>query len=921
MVGKTLGHYEILEPLGAGGMGEVYRARDTKLERDVAIKVLPEGLADDPDRLARLEREAKLLAALNHPHIATIHSLEEQEGSRFLVLELIKGKSLEEHLAAGPLGFDKALEVCKQIAAALEAAHGEGIIHRDLKPANVLITPDGRAKVLDFGLAKSFESTETDADLTRSPTVNVAATQTGVILGTAPYMSPEQVRGTVLDTRTDIWSFGCVLYEVLTGERAFGRETIADTLAAVIEAEPDWDRLPLDTPRALWALIERCVRKDRDRRLRDIGDARIEIEDALSGASMSMPASADGTVVPGAEPSGAMGRQIPLAWAAMAVVVVAAAASLAGWAVWGAARLPESEPWVQTSILVPIDIPASRMRQPSLSPDGRQLAYQRDLRDGGGRPIYLRAMDSGETAPIPGTEDIGVRAERPFFSPDSQWLGYSTREGLWKIPVVGGTPDKIYGALASASWGSDDQIIFSHVGADPEDGSIWRVSASGGEEPELVAEPDPQSDIVRYLRPSFLPGGRDVLVEIRRGSGGLETAGIAVVSLDTGKATIIADKGTDPSYAPTGHIIYARDNSLEAVPFDPQRLERSGPAVQLGREVAVMNELSRGAGGAHYTFSQSGQLVYVQSFDPVDIRRQMVWVDRQGNETLVDDQEPNFAAVRLSPDGSQIAVEVVVGRQGGKSIRLFGIEDGAWEPFTVEGGFASSPVWTLDGDGLLYAYFPPDSSSGGIYSKTVGFGAAQEKILEMEYTHPTSIARSGELLLHEMVDGNLRGRRILVMPMNGDSTPDSPLRDSGEFNQRGAMASPDGPWVAYVDELSGRDEVYVRSFPDFADSYRISDAGGLAPMWGRNDTELFYQDGERMILARLQLEPEFSVVERVPLFEDVYYTYSVRTYYDYDPINDRFLMIKTLPPEVDPKQYTVVTNWFEELKRLAPRGR
>ena len=405
MVGKTLGHYEILEPLGAGGMGEVYRARDTKLERDVAIKVLPEGLADDPDRLARLEREAKLLAALNHPHIATIHSL-------------------EEHLAAGPLGFDKALEVCKQIAAALEAAHGEGIIHRDLKPANVLITPDGRAKVLDFGLAKSFESTETDADLTRSPTVNVAATQTGMILGTAPYMSPEQVRGTALDTRTDIWSFGCVLYEVLTGERAFGRKTIADTLAAVIEAEPDWDRLPLDTPGALRALIGRCVRKDRDRRPRDIGDARIEIEDALSGASTSMPASADGSVVAGAEPSGAMGRQIPLAWAAMAAVVVAAAASLAGWAVWGAAPLPESEPPFAQVFDFPVPVyPETGMRQPSLSPDGRQLVYQRDLPDS--RPIYLRAMDSGATAPIPGTQDIGVRAERPFFSPDSQWLGYS----------------------------------------------------------------------------------------------------------------------------------------------------------------------------------------------------------------------------------------------------------------------------------------------------------------------------------------------------------------------------------------------------------------------------------------------------------------------------------------------------------------
>ena len=412
-----------------------------------------------------------------------------------------------------------------------------------------------------------------------------------------------------------------------------------------------------------------------------------------------------------------------------------------------------------------------------------------------------------------------------------------------------------------------------------------------------------------------MPGGRDVLVEIRRGSGGLETAGIAVVSLDTGKATIIADKGTDPSYAPTGHIIYARDNSLEAVPFDPQRLERSGPAVQLGREVAV--DANRGGGDAHYTFSQSGQLVYVRAgARAVDIRRQMVWVDRQGNETLVGAPERNFAAVRLSPEGSRIAVEVFEG--GGpppNRIWLFGIEDGTWGRLTVEG--ASSPVWTLDGKRLLYA-----SSQGGIYSKAVNFIGEQQRILQTRYPAlPTSIAKSGELLLHEMVEGSRAQRRILVMPMNGDSTAYSPLRDSGEFNQRGAMASPDGRWVAYVDKLSDRDEVYVRSFPDFGERHQISVAGGRSPTWGGDETELFYVAGKRMIVARVQTEPEFDVVERVPLFENPYLDFSARTAYDYDRRNDRFLMVKTIPLEVDPNQYTVVFNWFEELRQLAPRGR
>ncbi len=585
---RYLGNYKIIEQLGAGGMGEVYRARDSTLKREVAIKILPEELNADPDRLARLEREAHLLAALNHANIATIHSLEEADGIRFLVLELVEGESLERRLSRGPMPVEEALDLCKQIAEALEAAHGEGIIHRDLKPANILISPKGKAKVLDFGLAKTVEAAPRETDMSHSPTLTMAGTQTGVTLGTAPYMSPEQVRGKALDKRADIWAFGCVLYEALVGRRAFDRETVADTLAAILEADPNWGALPAAAPPLVRALIERCLRKDPDRRVHDIADARIELEDSGSAVPLG---SAEGD----SGPSVVLGpRRIRLSLAAAAVVVVAAIASLL---VWNAARSPMSEPRLLQRLSISIPASAGAVIAPLLSPDGRHLVW--GVAGVDGVKIYHKSNDQEGSALIAGVPDSGITQDRSFFSPDSQWLGYSTGEGLWKIPISSGTPLNIHDAPGEATW-ADDEIIFV------QDFSLWRISENGGER-FLVAERDAQAGIARYGRPHFLPGGRGVLVEGWGDTADVATAGIWVVSLDTGKLTIVAEQGTDPMYATTGHVVYARPGgTLEAVPFDPERLEVLGPPVRMEQGVRMLP----GNGMAWYTFSEEGHLVY-----------------------------------------------------------------------------------------------------------------------------------------------------------------------------------------------------------------------------------------------------------------------------------------------------------------------
>ncbi|MCH9034460.1 MAG: serine/threonine-protein kinase, partial [Planctomycetes bacterium] len=612
--GTEFGPYKIIAPLGAGGMGEVYRARDAKLDREVAIKVLPDTFARDPERIARFQREAKVLASLNHPSIAAIYGFEESDGKRFLVLELVEGETLAERLRGGVLPVDEALEVCKQIAEALEAAHEKGVIHRDLKPGNVMIRPDGSVKVLDFGLAKAFSPIDevSPTQIAESPTITAAFTRPGVVLGTAAYMSPEQARGKPLDKRTDIWSFGVVLYECLGGRRPFEGETATDLIAKILERDPDWTGLPGDTPLTVQLLLKRCLQKDRKRRLHDIGDARIEIEEALSEPWVEK------ATLAGVSRPTRWGLAVPWSITALMVIIVISLI-VRGW--MGSTPSVPRLVW-RFAIDLPAEAPVAVADNLSvaLSPDGTRLVYvgERD----GGTQLYLRVIDEFAVTPIPGTED----GTGPFFSPDGKWVGYfDYRAGkLKKVPLRGGGTIDICDAPPSsrgASWGMDDVIVFTRGIT----GGLYTVSATGGT-PQPLATPDFEKGEKSCRLPQILPGGKGVLFTMSTSDiDSYDEASIAVVLLETGERKILFKGGSNARYAPTGHIVYARAGSLMAVPFDLERLEVTGPPFQILKGVVTSDIY----GSAQFSFSGDGTLIYVPGGPEIYYSR-LVLVDRRG---------------------------------------------------------------------------------------------------------------------------------------------------------------------------------------------------------------------------------------------------------------------------------------------------
>ena len=547
--GTRLGPYEVVSSIGAGGMGEVYKARDTKLKRDIAIKVLPEAFAETPDRLARFEREAKLLASLNHPHIAAIHGLEEAHAIRFLVLEFVPGDTLAERLQKGPIPVEETLRLAKQIAEALEAAHARGVIHRDLKPANVKVTPEGQVKVLDFGLAKAFDEERLDGDASNSPTLSAASTRAGVILGTAAYMSPEQARGIPVDKRSDILSFGSLVFEMLTGRKPFPGELVSDTLASVIKSDPDWSGLPPDVPPRLRDLLRRCLEKDPKKRRRDIADVRVELEEIASGRD----AAADVVAAP---------KKAPPLWRRVAPIALALVAGILFGV--GVSRQPEPDkPVLRFSIPLPDDVTFSSTGRHvlALSPDGKRLART------GNHQLYLREMDQVEAVAVRGTEGgSGDAGRNPFLSPDGQWLGFWAEGKLKKVAVSGGAPVVLCDAENphGASWTEENTIVYGQGRA-----GIWQVSANGGE-PERLAEIEENGG--RAHGPQLLPGGMQLLFTIGS-SQSWDEAQIVVQSLETGERRVLIDGGSDARYLPTGHIVYALGTTLFAVPFDVERLE------------------------------------------------------------------------------------------------------------------------------------------------------------------------------------------------------------------------------------------------------------------------------------------------------------------------------------------------------------
>jgi serine/threonine protein kinase len=890
--GTRFGSYEVVAQIGAGGMGEVYRAHDTKLARDVAIKVLPANFVNDPERLSRFQREARMLAALNHTNIATIYGLEQSGGVTCLVMELVPGETLAERVKAGPVPIEEALKIAVQIAEALEAAHEKSIIHRDLKPANVKVTPENKVKVLDFGLAKAFEGDATAEDMGNSPTLTRAATMQGVILGTAAYMSPEQARGKAVDKRTDIWAFGCVLYELLTGKHAFDGEDTTEILAAVLKSEPDWNRLPTTTPPAIRMLLKRCLQKDRTLRLRDAGDVRIELNEALSApSSMSQSIAAPVIAIR------ALGRR-ELFLGSGAWLMVAAIASIATWIL-----KPLSSPLLQPVSRLTITLPPGQQLAGldhgpavALSSDGTQIAYI--ARQGGVQQLYLRAMDSLVAKPIPGTDG----AVNPFFSPDRQWVGFFADGKLKKASMSGGAVLSI-GEAASpngASWGSQGTIAFAPTNVS----SIQQMPDTGSTATPL-SNFNNQENSHRW--PEFLPDGKTVLFAAGLTAGNWASAQVTVQPPGTGSRRNLVP-GTAPRFAASGHLVYAQVGNLMAVPFDPQRLALTGAAIPVVE--GVLQSASNGY--AQYDLSNTGSLVYV-SGGLQSNQSKLVWVNRNGTEQPLSAPEHNYVYVRLSPNGRRVAVAIA--EDQGSQVWLYDFQE-TLTRLTFVGLANNVPTWTPDGKRIA---FLSNKEGQNVFWQLADGSGGLEQLTTNDFLHAAlSFTPDGQQMA--FIESNpTTGYDIWVMRMS-DRKAQPFIRTP--FNESCPQFSPDGHWMAYVSNESAHNEIYVQSYPGPGGKWQISTEGGTEPVWNRNGRELFYRNGNKMMAVDVATQPTFAGGKPRVLFEGPYVpTPATFPNYDVSPDGQRFLMLK--PSEQDQAaqtQINVVLNWFEELKQKVPTG-
>ena len=890
MVGKTLSHYKVLEKIGQGGMGEVYRAEDTNLSRDVAIKVLPEQFTKDPQRLARFEREAKLLASLNHPNIAAIYGFEEADGVRFLAMELVEGETLAERVAKGPLPVEEALEVCRQIAEGVEAAHEKGVIHRDLKPANVKVTPEGKVKILDFGLAKAFEEEVPAADISQSPTLTEEMTRAGVILGTAAYMSPEQAKGKEVNKRADIFAFGAVLYELLTGKRAFQGETITETLAKILEGEPNWKALPQNTPIRIRELIEDCLEKAPDDRLTDIGNARIQINRALKEPVTASPTDPTRVVQPT--------RRLRAMEIGLAVVVT-------GLVAWILTRPSPPEQSLNRFVITPpstAPLENAVQNELAISPDGRHFVYR--AVGEATTLLSLRSLDDFVDRPIPGTEG----GFSPFFSPDGESVGFFTTDGLKKMSLAGGSPITLSSARSggrSASW-SEDTIVFAAVHDSGQ--GLYRVSASGGE-PEILATPDLDSGEIQYTSPRILPGGKAVLFDMEFAA----NYHTAVLSLDTGEKRIIVEGGRQPTYLATGHLIYeqAGTGNLMGVPFDLTSLDVTGDTVSVFQGVRRTTP-----GQVDYAISENGTVVYVPGLGAAH-QHTLVWVDRDGNETSVTNEKRDFSAPRISPDGKRFTINVR-DTSGNRNVWIYDLEAGSLNRLTFDERSNGSPAWSPDSKWLAFQSGSPGNF--GIAKQPVDRSSPQERLTSTpNRQNPSSWSPDGKLLAFS--ENPRPSVDIGILPMEGDGEPQYILTSSA--NECCPKFSPDGKWLAYVSDELGRPNVYVRPFPEPDVKWLISaeDLGGGQPVWSPDGTELFYRSGIKTMVVSIQTQDQtLNLGSPRVLFEGRYVSHSSTPgyqYYDISPDGKRFLMMKE-EAALEQSRINVVLNWFEELKRLVP---
>jgi Tol biopolymer transport system component len=901
--GVRLGAYEIVALIGAGGMGEVYRARDTRLNRDVAIKILPDLFAADADRIARFQREAQLLASLDHPNIAHIYGFEHAETARALVLELVDGSTLADVIAQAQgsglkaqggagLPLDQALPIARQIADALEAAHEHGIMHRDLKPANIKVKDDGTVKVLDFGLAKALEQgsgirDRGSVDATQSPTITSPALMTGsgVILGTAAYMSPEQAKGKPLDKRTDIWAFGCVLYEMLTGTRAFEGEDVAETIAAIIHKEPTWTALPAVTPPAVRVTLQRCLQKDPKQRLRDIGDVRLAL---------------DGSFETGATPGVAPSQR---RWRRVAVLAggVLAAALATGIAVWTVAR---PAPPVLNQVRFQVQPPENNTFNAAgfaVSPDGRHLAFQ--ATDATGRSLlWLHSFETGGSRPLSRTP-----TNVPFWSPDSRYVVFYGDGKLRKIDIDGGPLQTICdvpgGVPVQGSWNRDDVIIFGRF-----PGTLMRVAAGGGTPTPLTVLNASRQE-VQHSAPRFLPDGKHFVYT--RVSKTPENSGIFIGSLDVKPdeqdSRMLAATSLGPAYAPSsdprfGYLLYIREGTLLARALDNTTLQLTGEAIPVAEQIGD-NGISTG----FFAASATGVLAYRRS---AGTDGSLVWVDRNGHEMtpLVPGvlKQPEFP--RLSPDGRRLALTLA------RDVWVYDVEGRPPIKLTFDGNHFA-PLWTPDGRRLIYESSGDPSQLRSMAADASG--GTPEPVSPEGHYHPHGWSADGRSLIAVRLGTAKTGNDIVRIPIGEKGDPQPIVQTAASEGASGAALSPDGRWMAYVSDVTGQREVWVQPFPGPGAPIRVSPNGGIEPVWSRNGRELYYLEASKMMAVAVDARAGFSFKPPTLLFESHYIQLVQPPSYDV-AADGRFLMIKPADTSAAGAPFTVVLNWQEALKPRVP---
>jgi serine/threonine-protein kinase len=926
--GTRVGVFEIVAKLGEGGMGEVYRARDTRLDRDVALKVLPDLFTGDPERLARFEREAKLLASLNHPHIAQVYGFEPPSGPErqaAIAMELVEGQTIQALLAAhaaegGPVGLplERALAIARQIAAALEAAHEQGIVHRDLKPANVSIREDGTVKVLDFGLAKAFAADAESAQsavLAQSPTLTARATQLGMILGTAAYMSPEQARGRAVDRRADVWAFGAVLFEMLAGRRAFEGDDVSDVLASVLKSDPDWSGLPADVPAPVRRLLRRCLEKDPKKRLRDIGEGMLQLDEGLatgSSSSSSMPAA---TIASGhALPARSWWRRgAPLL--ATAVVTAAVVAPLAMLR-----RPAQAPPAVVRMLHTPPDatplLSSQTQRDLAISPDGRTLAYA-TAAEGRRGVLYLRRLDRLEGTPLRGAD----AAVAPFFSPDSQWVGFvnqGAQEQIRKVPVLGGPSVLVTTAnsiVLGATWMNDGIVFGTRVGP-------LQVVADGGGAATAVTALDGAAGEVAHVWPAAVRDTTVVLFTVisddnTGGNTGSANTTLAAVDRASGRVVRLGLAGAHPRFVPTGHLVYATvDGALHAVAFDPGRLAISGTPVPVLEGVGI-----KVSGAANFDVSANGHLVHAGA-SAIMPPRTLVWVDRAGRETAIAAPTRNYFYARVSPDGSRISLDV---RDEQRDLWIWDVRRETLSRLTDRAVPDEYALWTPDqrlifhsrtAAGFALFRHRPDGVGA---PEQVTEGPTAEKIVPF----PNAVTPDGKQVIFRAASGGEKSD-LFVADIEGARSV-RPLL-STEHDERNAALSPDGRFMAFESDITdGRLEVFVRPFPNVdAAQFKVSIDGGEEPLWSPDGKAIFYLANGKLMAVPAAIRSERLELGKPAALFDVspYFFGGLGRNYDIAPDGQRFVMIKNLDDRRNGlSPIAIVLNWTEELRTRLPASR